>query len=59
MATLAALRVNAVIGDLYHRLLRNAKAKKLALIAGRRKLLTILNAMRKNQQPWLPQEQTT
>lgn len=58
MATLAALRFNAVIRAFYHRLLRNGKARKLALIACMRKLLTILNAMLKNHQPWLPQEQT-
>ncbi len=58
MATLAALRFNAVIRAFYHRLLLNGKARKLALIACMRKLLTILNAMLKNHQPWLPQEQT-
>lgn len=57
MATLAALRFNAVIRAFYHRLLLNGKARKLALIACMRKLLTILNAMLKNHQPWLPQEQ--
>jgi transposase len=57
MATLAAVRFNAVIRAFYHRLLRNGKARKLALIACMRKLLTILNAMLKNHQPWLTQEQ--
>ena len=58
MATLAALRFNAVIRTFYQRLLLNGKAKKLALTACMRKLLTILNAIMKNHQPWLPQEQT-
>jgi transposase len=59
MATLAALRFNAVIRTFYQRLLLNGKARKLAIIACMRKLLTILNAIMKNHQPWLPQEKTT
>lgn len=59
MATLAALRFNAVIRTFYQRLLQNGKAKKLALTACMRKLLTILNAMMKTHQPWLHQEKTT
>jgi transposase len=58
MATLAAMRFNAVIRTFYQRLLLNGKAKKLALTACMRKLLTMLNAMMKNHQPWLPQVQT-
>jgi transposase len=58
MATLAAMRFNNVIRTFYQRLLQNGKAKKLALTACMRKLLTILNAMMKNHQPWCPQEQT-
>jgi len=57
MATLTAMRFNAVIRIFYQRLLLNGKAKKLALIACMRKLLTMLNAMMKNHQPWLPQGQ--
>ena len=55
MATVAALRCNDVIRSYYHRLLQQGKAKKLAIIACMRKLLTIINAMLKNQQPWNPQ----
>lgn len=55
MATVAALRCNQVIRTFYHRLLQQGKAKKLAIIACMRKLLTILNAMVKNQQPWQTQ----
>lgn len=55
MATVAALRCNQVIRTFYHRLLQQGKAKKLAIIACMRKLLTILNAMVKKQQPWQTQ----
>ena len=54
MATLAATRHNPEIKAFYQRLLDKGKAKKVALIACMRKLLTILNAMVKNQQPWCP-----
>ena len=54
MATLAAVRFNPVIRDFYHRLVQRGKAKKVALVAAMRKLLTILNAMVKNLQPWCP-----
>ena len=54
MATLAATRHNPEIKAFYERLLDKGKAKKVALIACMRKLLTILNAMVKNQQPWCP-----
>jgi transposase len=54
MATLVATRFNPVIQSRYLRLLAQGKAKKLALIACMRKLLTILNAMVKKHQPWCP-----
>ena len=54
MAALVASRHNPVIRDLYQRLLAAGKAKKLALTACMRKLLTILNAMVKNDQRWNP-----
>lgn len=59
MATLVATRHNPVIRAFYQRLLIKGKAKKVALIACMRKLLTILNAMVKNQQPWQPQAPLT
>jgi transposase len=59
MATLAATRCNPVIQACYQRLLANGKAKKVALIACMRKLLTILNAIVKKQQPWCPQASLT
>jgi transposase len=54
MSTLVATRHNPVIREFYERLLAAGKAKKVALIACMRKLLTILNAMVKNQQRWQP-----
>ena len=45
MATLVATRHNSLIKAYYQRLLAAGKAKKLAIIACARKLLTILNAM--------------
>jgi transposase len=55
MATVTACRVNPVIRAFYLRLLAAGKSKKLALTACMRKLLTILNAILKNHQPWCPQ----
>ncbi len=57
MATLVATRFNPVIKEHYNRLLEVGKAKKVALVACMRKLLTILNAMIRENKPWkyLPQ----
>lgn len=52
MATLVATRFNPVIKDFYQRLCAAGKAKKVALAACIRKLLTILNAMLKHRVPW-------
>ena len=52
MGTLTATRFNPVISDFYQRLLAAGKAKKVALVACMRKLLTILNAMVKNNSTW-------
>lgn len=54
MAALVASRHNAVLRAFYQRLLAAGKPKKLALVACMRKLLTILNAMLRAQQPWSP-----
>jgi transposase len=54
MATLVATRHNPVIQTFYMRLLAAGKAKKVALTACMRNLLTILNAMVKSQTPWQP-----
>jgi transposase len=52
MATLSAVRHNPVIRTFYERLLHAGKPKKVALTAAMRKLLTILNAMVKNNSLW-------
>lgn len=52
MATLTAIRRNPVIRDFYQGLLLRGKKKKLALIAAMHKLLTVLNALIRNKQPW-------
>lgn len=54
MATLVATRCNPVIRACYERLRAAGKAKKVALVACMRKLLTILNAMLKHRRPWCP-----
>lgn len=56
MATVSASRGNPVIRAFYQRLREAGKAPKVALTACMRKLLTILNAMLKNHQPWCFQE---
>lgn len=52
MAALVATRNNPVIRAFYQRLCQAGKAKKLALTACMRKLLTIVNAMVKKGTPW-------
>jgi transposase len=52
MAALSAKRYNPVIRRFYERLLVAGKAKKAALTACMRKLLTILNAMLKYHTSW-------
>jgi transposase len=52
MATLVATRCNPVIAAFYKRLRTAGKPAKLALTACMRKLLTILNAILRDKQPW-------
>jgi transposase len=52
MATLASTRDNPVIQAFYRKLCAAGKAKKVALTACMRKLLTILNSMLKNKSTW-------
>ena len=52
MGALVATRYNPVIKVFYRRLLSAGKAKKVALVACMRKLLTILNSMVKSGQHW-------
>lgn len=54
MATVAAIRSNPVIQAFHERLVKAGKAPKVAITACMRKMLTILNAMLKNQTPWQP-----
>ena len=54
MGTLVAVRHNPVLRAFYQRLRAVGKLPKVALTACMRKLLTILNAMLKHQQPWTP-----
>lgn len=53
MAAVASLRHNPVIKEFYDRLIDAGKPPKLALTACMRKILTILNAMMKNQVNWI------
>jgi transposase len=52
MAALVGCRWNPVIKGYYEGLLARGKAKKVALVACMRKLLTILNAMVKHGTAW-------
>ncbi len=52
MSALVAARFNPVIKAFYMRLLAAGKAKKVALVACMRKLLTILNAMLRKNEEW-------
>jgi transposase len=54
MATVAAIRWNPVIRGFHDRLMKAGKPPKVAIVACMRKLLSILNAMMKNQTPWQP-----
>jgi transposase len=51
MGTLTATRWNPMIRAFYQRLCADGKAKKVALTACMRKLLTMLNAMIKHRSP--------
>lgn len=52
MPTLAAIRYNPIIRNLFLRLVARGKLKKVALVACMHKMITILNAMAKNNTPW-------
>jgi transposase len=55
MATLVAVHYNPLLKPFYERLLARHKEKKVALIASMRKFLTILNAMVRDNRPFLYQ----
>lgn len=52
MPTVAAITHNPVIRAFYQRLIAAGKAKKVAIVAAMRKLLTILNAMVRSGKCW-------
>jgi len=52
MAALSAVRCNPALRDYYQRLLARGVKQKAALIAVLRKMLTILNAMVRDNTPW-------
>lgn len=54
MPMLSAIRYNKPIKAFYDRLIKKGKIRKVAVIACMRKLLTILNAMLKNNTRWNP-----
>ena len=49
---LVASKHNPVLKAFYQRLIADGKLKKVALTAVMRKLLTILNAILRDQKPW-------
>lgn len=59
MAAITAIRCNPVIRAFYQRLISGGKAKKVAITACMRKLLTILNAMVRDRTAWNEQLHTT
>lgn len=59
MATLAAIRHNAVVRAWYERLLAAHKPKQVAIVACMRKLLVVLNAMLKTHTRWQAPRLTT
>ena len=52
MAAMVAVRHNPPLKAFFQRLLAAGKPKMAALIAVARKLLTILNAILRDQKPW-------
>lgn len=52
MAMLCAIQHNPVMRDMFQRLVANGKHKKVALTACMRKMVTILNAMVRDNQAW-------
>ena len=55
MPTLSAIRYNPLIRRFYERLRKAGKPPKVAIAACMRKLLTLLNAIMRDNQPWIPQ----
>jgi transposase len=55
LAALVAIRHNPPIRDVYQRLVAIGKPKKVAIVACMRKLVVILNAMKRDHTPWTPE----
>ena len=54
MATVSAIRCNPAIKAFAERLKKTGKPAKVVIVACMRKLITIMNAMLKNNAPWNP-----
>jgi len=54
MPMLSAIRCNPQIKTFYNRLIADGKPKQVAITACMRKMLTMLNAMIRDNQPWHP-----
>lgn len=54
LAAMSGVRTNPVLKAYYTQLVARGKPKKAALVACAHKLLTILNAMARDQRPWSP-----
>ena len=54
MGALVAARHNSALRGFHQRLLDAGKPKPVVIVAVARKLLTILNAIIREQKPWLP-----
>ena len=52
MAMLSAIQCNPIMKDFYHSLVNQGKHKKVALVACMRKMITILNAMVRDEAEW-------
>ena len=52
MGMMSAIQHNAIIRDMFQRLVAKDKHKKVALTACMRKMITILNAMVRDNQEW-------
>lgn len=55
LGAMSGVRTNPVLAAYYARLCASGKPKKVALVACAHKLLTILNAVVRDQRPWTPQ----
>jgi transposase len=54
LGAMTAIRCNPALRDFYQRLKKAGKPGNVALVAVARKLVTILNAILRDQKPWVP-----